>query len=135
MVLFAAAAMLLAVGCSGSPSSSEGKASERPAAAVDNSSTRACTKDIMTALALKWRQDVIIERRLDQKDEATLGTFLETNAEMNRPRYHIFFEYYTAGMTSLAQEVSIEGRDPEQAIMEQLGVASPQVEADCAALG
>ncbi|MFF4307809.1 hypothetical protein [Streptomyces sp. NPDC001601] len=50
------------------------------------------------------------------------------------PRYKIFFKYYSAGTTPIAQAVSIEGRDREEAIKEQLEEASPGVEADCSAL-
>ena len=123
-------ALLLVTGCSNGQSSSAAKTEGTSAAAVEDSPAQDCTRDVLAALALKWREDT--STPLDEDGRKLLQAFLDANAVKNTPQYHIFMDHLTAGMSPLALAV-MHGRDHEEAITEQLGAESEGVAADCAA--
>ena len=121
-------AVLLVAGCSGGQSSVS-KTGDPSTVAVEDSPAKDCTRDVMAALALKWRED---KAPLDQDDKRLLQTFMEVNSVRSTPQYKIFIDHYTAGTGPIALAVA-QGRDHEEAMTKQLGIASVGVSADCAA--
>jgi hypothetical protein len=122
-------AMLLVAGCSNGQSSSAAKTEDPSAAAVEDSLAQGCTRDVLSALALKWRED---KAPLDQDDKKLLQAFTDANVVENTPQYQIFIDHYAAGTGPIALAVA-QGTDQEEAITEQLGTESEGVAADCAA--
>ncbi|MFD3908847.1 hypothetical protein ACFXOL_20955 [Streptomyces californicus] len=121
--------MLLVAGCSNGQSSSVAKTEDPSAAAVENSPAQGCTRDVLAALALKWRED---KAPLDQDDKMLLQAFMDANMVKNTSRYQIFIDHYAAGTGPIALAV-VQGMDQEEAITEQLGAESEGVAEDCAA--
>ncbi|MFD9374637.1 hypothetical protein ACFWBH_03690 [Streptomyces sp. NPDC059999] len=121
--------MLLVAGCSNGQFSSATKTGEPVAAAVENSRSQACTRNVLAALALKWRED---KRPLDQDDKKLLQAFMDANVVENTPQYRIFIDHYAAGTGPIAAAVA-QSSGHEVAITEQLGIQSEGVAADCAA--
>uniref|UniRef100_UPI003F495A21 hypothetical protein n=1 Tax=Streptomyces sp. CA-136453 TaxID=3240050 RepID=UPI003F495A21 len=122
-------AMLLVAGCSNGQSSDAAKTEDPSTAAVEDSPAQDCTRDVLAALALKWRED---KAPLDQNGKKLLQAFMEANAVKSTPQYQIYIKHFTAGITPIALAVA-QGRDHEEAITEQLGAESEGVAADCAA--
>ncbi|MGW7172067.1 hypothetical protein [Streptomyces xanthophaeus] len=121
--------MLLVAGCSGGESTSATKTGDPSAAAVGDSPAGACAREVLAALALKWRED---QAPLGQDDKRLLQTFMEVNSLRSTPQYKIFVEQYTAGKGPIALAIA-QGADHREAITERLGTASEGVAADCAA--
>ncbi|RSM87099.1 hypothetical protein DMH25_42660 [Streptomyces sp. WAC 01325] len=121
--------MLLAVGCSNAQSSSATKTGDPSAAAVEDSPAQACTRDVLAALALKWRED---KAPLDQDDKKLLEAFMDANVVENTPQYKIFIDHYAAGTGPITLAIG-QGGDHEAAITKQLGTQSEGVAADCTA--
>ncbi|MFJ9530532.1 hypothetical protein [Streptomyces cyaneofuscatus] len=113
--------MLLVAGCSNGQSSSVAKTEDSPA--------QGCTRDVLAALALKWRED---KAPLDQDDKKLLQAFMDANMVKNTSQYQIFIDHYAAGTGPIALAV-VQGTDQEEAITEQLGAESEGVAEDCAA--
>lgn len=127
-LVFTMGTMLILAGCSSGQSSSATKTGGPSAAAV-GSPARACTRDVLAALALKWRED---KTPLDQDDKKLLQAFMDANMVENTLQYQIFISRYAAGTGPIALAVA-QGTDHEEAITEQLGSGSSDVAADCAA--
>ncbi|MFD3678245.1 hypothetical protein [Streptomyces sp. NPDC058613] len=121
--------MVLVAGCSSGQSSSSAQAGDPSAAAVQGSPAQACTREVLAALALKWRED---KASLDQDDKKLLRTFMEVNSMRSTPQYKIFVDHYTAGSGPITLAIA-QGTHHEEAITEQLGSTSEGVAADCAA--
>ncbi|MCK8680935.1 hypothetical protein [Streptomyces lichenis] len=128
-LVFTMGTVLLVAGCSNGQSSSAANTGGPSAAAVENSPAQACTRDVLAALALKWREG---KAPLDQDGKKLLQAFMDANMVEITPQYRIFIDHYAAGTGPIALAVA-QGTDHEEAITEQLGTASEGVAADCAA--
>ncbi|MER6890441.1 hypothetical protein [Streptomyces halstedii] len=121
--------MLLVAGCSNGQSSSAAKTEDPSAAAVEDSLAQGCTRDVLAALALQWREG---KAPLDEDDMKLQRAFMDANMVKNTPQYQVFINQYAAGSSPIALAV-VQGTDHEEAITEQLGAESEDVAADCAA--
>ncbi|PKW12485.1 hypothetical protein SAMN05428944_0241 [Streptomyces sp. 1222.5] len=120
------AAVLLVAGCSSGHGKSDGAGAG--AAQAANSPTLSCTREIMGVLAAKWRED---QKPVDDKTRSMLQTFMDKNAVHQTPLYAIFVKHYTDGSGPIGLAVA-QGKDGEDAIVEQLAAESSGVQQDCA---
>ncbi|MFE0779080.1 hypothetical protein [Streptomyces sp. NPDC058861] len=128
-LVFTMGTLLLVTGCANAQSSGAVKTEGPSAAAAEVSPAQTCTRDVLAALALKWREDKVL---LDQDDKKLLQAFMDANMVKNTPQYRIFIGHYAAGAGPIALAIA-QGTDHEDAIMKQLGTESEGVAADCAA--